>query len=73
MRPTLKVLRCDSMTETVTAARLFEALVRRLLEAQGFRTQDLAESGKDEGFDFLARRGSEVWAVEVKYYRTERA
>jgi hypothetical protein len=47
----------------------FETLVQKILVANRFSVQ-LATS---RAFDFLATLGNEIWAVEVKYYRTARA
>jgi hypothetical protein len=51
----------------------FEELVRRILEANGFTVQDAGVGGRDVGFDFTGTLGNEVWAIEVKFYRTARA
>ena len=50
----------------------FEDLVRQILEANGFNVVLHSPRG-DPGYDFRASRGDEGWAVEVKYYRTNRA
>jgi len=52
--------------------KLFEDLVRRILEANNFAVQLHSPRG-DEGFDFVGFSGDEQWAIEVKYYRTAKA
>ena len=47
----------------------FEQLVEELLIANGFQIQ----FNNTQTFDFQATRGNDLWGVEVKYYRTERA
>lgn len=51
----------------------FEALVRQILEANDFTIQPPEMLGRDIGFDFTGTLGNEVWAIEVKFYRTARA
>jgi len=46
-------------------------LAKIILEANGFQIKENLIRG-DEGFDFLGRVENEVWAIEVKYYRTAR-
>lgn len=50
----------------------FEDLVRRILQANNFQV-DIHSPRGDKGFDFYAELAGEVWAIEVKYYRTARA
>ena len=50
---------------------LFEALVRRILEANNFQIDNNLTRG-DRGFDFLGQFSGGSWAIEVKYYRTAR-
>ena len=52
--------------------QLFEDLVRRILESNNFNVQVNSPRG-DAGFDFRALIATEIWAIEVKYYRTARA
>ncbi len=47
----------------------FESLIGKILNSQGFSVQD----APSQTFDFLAIRNGETWAIEAKYYRTERA
>jgi hypothetical protein len=54
-------------------AEEFEALVERLLAANGFVVQRRSSPGSELGFDVLVRLDDEEWAIEVKYYRTARA
>lgn len=55
------------------SARHFKRLVRALLENVGFEFDRATEGSRaDEGFDLAGRFGSERWAVEAKYYRTDR-
>jgi hypothetical protein len=61
------------MTESISPAIAFQNLAQELLESQGFDTQKIEQYAEDDGFDFLATRDGESWAVEVKYYRTQRA
>jgi hypothetical protein len=55
-----------------SAGLLFEALVRRILEAKNFVIHEHGQALGDAGFDFIARLGPDAWAIEVKYYRTVR-
>jgi hypothetical protein len=48
----------------------FEVLVRLLLEAHGFVFEDVGSV--DRGFDFVAHHANTRWAIEAKYYRTDR-
>jgi hypothetical protein len=50
----------------------FEDLVRRILEARGFSMVRHVPRG-DKGFDLTGYLNNEQWAIEVKYYRTNRA
>ena len=52
--------------------KLFEDLVRRILEANNFQVS-IHDVRGDKGFDLLADFENELWAIEVKYYRTARA
>jgi hypothetical protein len=54
-------------------SREFEELVHELLTAVGYRVAKDATGASDRGYDLLANFGSELWAIEIKYYRTERA
>ena len=56
-----------------SSARQFEQLVRRILEHRRFEVDAAGHAGRDVGFDFTAKQGNEVWAIEVKFYRTARA
>ena len=49
----------------------FEQLVRRILEANGF-TIELHSPRGEKGFDFSGTLNNELWAIEVKHYRTNR-
>jgi hypothetical protein len=51
----------------------FEQLVRRILETNHFEFHEAGIEGRDVGFDFTATLDNEVWAIEVKFYRTARA
>jgi hypothetical protein len=55
-----------------TASFQFEALVRRILEANDFSIREPRETIEDPGFDFIGQSLQELWAIEVKYYRTVR-
>lgn len=59
------------MSESLRTYLRFEQLVGELLTANGFQVQ--VNQPADQGFDFLATIENDVWAVEVKYYRTARA
>lgn len=60
------------MNPSKPTSKLFEDLVRRILEANDFTvTEDNLRA--DKGFDLLANFQSSIWAIEVKYYRTPRA
>ncbi len=50
----------------------FEDLVRRILVLNHFSITPFPP-GRDRGFDFLGSLGSDTWAIEVKFYRTQRA
>lgn len=50
---------------------MFENLVKRILEENNFKINGNLVCG-DKGFDFLGQFNNESWAIEVKYYRTER-
>lgn len=52
--------------------KLFEDLVLRILEANNFQVS-IHDVRGDKGFDLLADFENELWAIEVKYYRTARA
>ncbi len=56
-----------------SSAFQFEQLVRKILEANRFQVQEAGLGGRDVGFDFTATLGNEIWAIEVKFYRTARA
>jgi hypothetical protein len=56
-----------------STALQFEQLVRRILEANHFEVHEAGIGGRDVGFDFTATLENEVWAIEVKFYRTARA
>lgn len=60
------------MHENKPTWELFEDLVCRILEANGFKVTVHGRRG-DRGFDLLGTLKSEQWAIEVKYYRTVRA
>lgn len=60
------------MNQSVPTWRLFEDLVRRILEANNFLVKVNDVRG-DKGFDLSASFENEHWAIEVKYYRTARA
>src|SRR5438309_535494 len=55
------------------AALQFEIIVQELLGGQGFHIRQPLQIDRDSGLDFVGIRGEEKWAVQVKYYRTERA
>jgi len=55
------------------SALRFEELVRLILEANDFSISRDPTEIPDAGFDFKARWLNDVWAVEVKFYRTARA
>jgi hypothetical protein len=57
------------MTNSQFPGQRFETLVQQILVANGFSVQPAIS----RAFDFLATLGNEIWAVEVKYYRTARA
>lgn len=57
------------MADSARSPLQFERLVESLLKANGFSVQT---SRQDRNFDFLALFGNEIYAIEVKYYRTER-
>ena len=62
------------MTLSMSSTGLqFEQLVSRILRANGFDVHEAGIGGRDVGFDFSATLGNEVWAIEVKFYRTARA
>jgi hypothetical protein len=63
----------SSTSATWSTPKQFEALVGRLLEANGFLID--AESASRLGVDFVVGRESTTlaFAIEVKYYRTARA
>ncbi len=52
--------------------QLFEDLARRILESNNFTVERHSPRG-ESGFDFIGRLDDELWAIEVKYYRTARA
>jgi hypothetical protein len=52
--------------------RQFEDLVRQILEVNGFEVSIHSPRG-NEGFDLSAKHHGNLWAIEVKYYRTARA
>lgn len=56
-----------------TSALQFEELTRRILEANHFQVKERLPDSPDVGFDFLADKDNETWAIEVKFYRTARA
>lgn len=60
------------MNKNIPTWSLFEDLVRRILEANNFAVEVRSIRG-DRGFDFNGSLGNEKWAIEVKYYRTNRA
>jgi hypothetical protein len=60
------------MVDAVNTARLFETLVAAILASNGFVIHD-GQTTAQERYDFLATHVDEIWAIEVKYYRTERA
>lgn len=51
----------------------FEYLVQQILETNEFQVSVAKLDGRNAGFDFTATLGNEVWAIEVKFYRTARA
>lgn len=51
----------------------FEELVAKILKANGFSVDPDWPFGPERGFDFLATIDNDRWAIEAKYYRTERA
>jgi hypothetical protein len=55
------------------SAHQFEKLVRKILEANQFQVQEGLPGKRDDGFDYLAGKDNETWAIEVKFYRTARA
>jgi hypothetical protein len=55
------------------SAHQFEQLVRNILKANRFQVQEDLLGNRDVGFDFLADKDNESWAIEVKFYRTARA
>lgn len=57
------------MTNSQFPGQRFETLIQQILIANGFNIQPT----KLRAFDFLTTLGNEIWAVEVKYYRTARA
>ncbi|MFG1496711.1 restriction endonuclease [Saccharospirillum sp. HFRX-1] len=50
----------------------FELLVKKILSANNFKIKRNSIRG-DEGFDFSGMYEDELWAIEVKYYRSARA
>lgn len=60
------------MKASASTWQQFEDLVRRILQANGFDVYVHSPRG-DNGFDFHAQLFGEMWAIEVKYYRTARA
>ncbi|SFH58647.1 Restriction endonuclease [Nitrosospira sp. Nsp14] len=61
------------MIQSQTTAIRFEYLVRRILEVKGYEFLPSAAQQRDGGCDFLAKFSDDVWAIEVKFYRTARA
>jgi hypothetical protein len=59
-------------TNTNNAYR-FEQLIARLLVANRFVIQTDRADVQGGRFDFIAKLDNESWAIEIKYYRTERA
>jgi hypothetical protein len=53
-------------------AQLFEEVIRDLLLAHGFVVEQ-HEKREDAGYDLVALHGDQKWAIEAKYYRTDRA
>lgn len=60
------------MNQPTPTWQLFENLVHRILTTNNF-VVSINNTRGNKGFDFLARLGTESWAIEVKYYRTARA
>lgn len=60
------------ITDGTEVWQQFENLVSRILEARGFSVARHAPRG-DRGFDLTGSLNNELWAIEVKYYRTDRA
>lgn len=60
------------MDKLMPTWKLFEELVRKILQAQNFVVSEHFPRG-DAGYDFDGKLGIDAWAIEVKYYRTERA
>ena len=56
-----------------SSAFQFEQLVKRILETNHFVVREAGIGAPDVGFDFTAALGNEIWAIEVKFYRTARA
>lgn len=49
----------------------FETIISHILQANNFDVSVHGPRG-DDGFDFGAEFSAEIWAIEVKYYRTAR-
>ena len=62
----------DEQINNLEPWRKFEDLVGHILEANGFAITRHAPRG-DRGFDLLGVVDNGQWAIEVKYYRTDRA
>lgn len=60
------------MQQPTPTWKLFEDLVRRILEVNNFQVTVHTSRG-ERGFDLLGALGNERWAIEVKFYRTVRA
>lgn len=60
------------MPERRNSGPSFEELVGKILSAYGFDLDNVSLVS-DRGFDFQGTYGGQVWAIEVKYYRTSRS
>lgn len=60
------------MKTSASTWQQFEDLVRRILQANSFDV-DIHSPRGDKGFDFQGQLSGDMWAIEVKYYRTARA
>jgi hypothetical protein len=58
--------------DNLPAWRLFEDLVRRILEANDYQVRVNPGMSDLGGFDFNATYAGLPWAIDVKYYRTAR-
>jgi hypothetical protein len=59
--------------QAAAAAMAFEQLVERILTASGFAVAPVIAASSDNEVDCFASLAAEQWAVQVKFYRTDRA